>query len=313
MENVAGVAKRSWTTLLAGKGSSVRIRHAPPGIELKPGARSDRVPDFGRLDHNCRGLDHNCDHLPETTCSGDLLVTTHFGGTGGTQAARFQSQCTEVERGCSCLAGKGLSGVRIPDAPPLWVNSRLAVNVSECHALNRKLQRFITLLMLTRRLRPSADYLVARRHELGPLLARMDPLSHATFTATALEIGFSSQAIQYRWAALAHVCAFSGIGPQEVQHAHIDATRSALAQAAARQGRGPMQFFHSSIFDLEATLFHAGVTTELPRRQSPTKAAQRAAALTRWPAGHPPLSPPFSPTWSNSPSACVLWAVQVQC
>ena len=153
-----------------------------------------------------------------------------------------------------------------------------ALSLVEQLALNRKLQRFITWMMLTHRLRPSADYLVARRHELGPLLARMDPLNHATFTATALEIGFSSHAIQYQWAALAHVCAFSGIGPQEVQHAHIDATRSAFALAAARQGRGSMQFFQSSIFGLEATLFHAGVTTELPRRQSPTKAAQRAAA-----------------------------------
>jgi site-specific recombinase XerD len=159
-----------------------------------------------------------------------------------------------------------------------------ALSLVEQLALNRKLQRFITWLMLTRRLRPSADYLVARRHELGPLLARMDPLSHATFTATALEIGFSSHAAQYQWAALAHVCAFSGIGPQEVQHAHIDATRSAFAQAAARQGRSSRQFFQNSIFGLEATLFHAGVTTELPRRQSHTKAAERAAAwvaLTR--------------------------------
>ena len=74
-----------------------------------------------------------------------------------------------------------------------------ALSLVEQLALNWKLQRFITWLMLTRRLRPSADYLVARRHELGPLLARMDPLSHATFTATALEIGFSSHAIQYQW------------------------------------------------------------------------------------------------------------------
>ena len=164
-----------------------------------------------------------------------------------------------------------------------------ALSLMDQLALNRKLQRFITWLMLTRRLRPSADYLVARRHELGPLLARMDPLSHATFAATALEIGFSSHAIQYQWAALAHVCAFCGIRPQEVQHAHIDATRSAFTQAAARQGRGSMQFFHSSIFGLEATLFHAGVTAELPRRQSPTKAAQRAAAWDALASGAPTL------------------------
>src|SRR3954452_15063511 len=67
-----------------------------------------------------------------------------------------------------------------------------ALSLVEQLALNRKLQRFVTWLMLTHPLRPSADYLVARRHELGPLLARMDPLSHATFAATGLEIGFSS-------------------------------------------------------------------------------------------------------------------------
>jgi site-specific recombinase XerD len=164
-----------------------------------------------------------------------------------------------------------------------------ALSLIEQLALNRKLQRFITWLMLTRQLRPSADYLVARRHELGPLLARLDPLTHAMFMATALEIGFSAHDVQCQWSALAHVCVFNGIGPQEVQHAHIDATRSAFAHAATRQGRGSMQGFHNSLFGLEATLFHAGVTTELPRRQSPNKAAHRAAAWATLARGAPTL------------------------
>jgi hypothetical protein len=36
------------------------------------------VPGFWPLDHNLGGVDHNCEHLPETLCSDDWLVTAHF-------------------------------------------------------------------------------------------------------------------------------------------------------------------------------------------------------------------------------------------
>ena len=39
-------------------------------------------------------------------------------------------------------------------------------------ALNPKIERFAAWLIATRRLRPSAEYLVARRPRLGALIAR---------------------------------------------------------------------------------------------------------------------------------------------
>ena len=47
MQTASGAAKRSWTTLLAGKGSGVRIPDAPPlHVELRIGSQRQRVPMF---------------------------------------------------------------------------------------------------------------------------------------------------------------------------------------------------------------------------------------------------------------------------
>jgi site-specific recombinase XerD len=152
------------------------------------------------------------------------------------------------------------------------------LSVPEQLALNRKIQRFVTWLIATRRLRPSAAYLVARRQHLGTLLARLEPAAHASFVATASEIGFGARATSHQWGALALVCAYTGVAPTAVQHAHLDAARTALVQAAIGQGRGSLRFLRTALFGVEATLFHAGVTEALPRRSSPTKAAEREAA-----------------------------------
>jgi hypothetical protein len=153
-----------------------------------------------------------------------------------------------------------------------------ALSLPEQLALNRKIQRFVTWLIATRRLRPSAAYLVARRHHLGTLLTRLEPEAHALFAATANEIGFGALAVRHQWGALALVCAYTGVGPTAVQHAHLDAARTALVHAAIGQGRGSLRFLRTALFGAEATLFHAGVTEALPRRSSPTKAAEREAA-----------------------------------
>jgi integrase len=164
-----------------------------------------------------------------------------------------------------------------------------ALSLPEQLALNRKIQRFVTWLVATRRLRPSAEYLVARRHHLGTLLAHLEPAAHASFVTTASAIGFPTLAVRHQWGALALVCAYTGEDPTAVRHGELDAARTALVQAAVRQGRGSLRFLRTALFGVEATLFHAGVTEELPRRASPTRAAERAAAWAALAAGAPAL------------------------
>jgi len=158
--------------------------------------------------------------------------------------------------------------------PEAWY----AFSLDEQLGLNRKIQRFVHWLFATQRLRASADYLVARRRQWGPLVERLNPAIYASFASAAAEIGFSPTAIHAQWTGLAVVSAFSGVQLLAVRHAHIDAARIELAQAAIRQHRrGSLRYWRTALFGLEATLFHMGVSDELPRRQTPTKAAERAA------------------------------------
>src|SRR5262249_45104826 len=133
------------------------------------------------------------------------------------------------------------------------------------------------------------EYLVARRIHLGPLLARHDPAGYAAFAAAAAEIGYGPVETQRQWAALALVCAFRGVAPVALDQAGLDRAREALIGASLRIGRGAQKNLRGKLYGLEATLFHAGITEELPRRRSPTKADQRAAAWAALAAGAPTL------------------------
>jgi site-specific recombinase XerD len=152
-------------------------------------------------------------------------------------------------------------------------------------ALNPKIERFAAWLIATRRLRPSAEYLVVRRPRIGAVIARQHPLFFATFQNTAVAIGFGPKSLQRQWAALALVCALQGIAPAELNQACFDDARAVLTSTAIRLGQGHRKSLGTALFGLEATLFHAAVTDELPRRRTPDKAAERAAA---W-AAVPPL------------------------
>lgn len=149
------------------------------------------------------------------------------------------------------------------------------LEVADQTALNAKIQRFVAWLIATRRLRASAEYLVARRLHLGDIVARHHPTFFASFRATAVEIGFGPSAIERQWRALTAICALSAVAPGELTHTMLDVGRAEIDAAAARRGRGRQRSLQSGIFGLEATLFHAGVIDELPRRQTPDKALER--------------------------------------
>ena len=139
------------------------------------------------------------------------------------------------------------------------------------------------LAIATRRLRPAPDYLVVLRPRLGISLARHWPAFHARFMATAAALGFSLLVARAQWAALGQICALTGSAPERLTHADLDAARDALLAAAERHGLGAGHDLSTAIYGLEATLFHAGVTDELPRKRGTSKADVRAVQWGRVP------------------------------
>ncbi|OBI96570.1 integrase [Mycobacterium asiaticum] len=150
-------------------------------------------------------------------------------------------------------------------------------------APNHAVHRFVAWLIATRCLRPSPDYLVARRPRLGIILSRHWPVFHALFMNTAATLTFPIKTAQAQWSALAQVCALTGLAPERLTHAAVDAARDELLAAADRYGHESRRGLSTAIFGLEATLFHAGVVDELPRKRGRTKADIRAAQWAKVP------------------------------
>ncbi len=149
--------------------------------------------------------------------------------------------------------------------------------------MNVVVHRFVSWLIATRRLRPSPDYLVARRPRLGISLARHWSAFHASFMTTAAALGFSLLVARAQWAALGQVCALTGNPPERLTHADLDAARDVLLAAVERHRHGAGHDLSTAIYGLEATLFHAGVTDQLPRKRGTSKADVRAAQWARVP------------------------------
>ncbi|MGH3987637.1 MAG: tyrosine-type recombinase/integrase [Pseudonocardiaceae bacterium] len=130
---------------------------------------------------------------------------------------------------------------------------------------DERVRRFVAWLALTARMPVSADYLIARRPRLGPIMAAYHPAASVVFTDSAAALGFVSKSAERQWAALAQVCALHATPPDVVTHALLDTTHTALDDAAARLGVSPHPNLHAILFGLQATLFHAGLSDEPPR------------------------------------------------
>jgi site-specific recombinase XerD len=181
-----------------------------------------------------------------------------------------------------------------PDHKVLWGARWFCAHVGEPQAfaelpvtaqlaVNSAVHRFVSWLIATRRLRPTADYLVARRPRLGISLAHHWPAFHALFMSTAATLRFPIKTAQAQWAVLGQICAVTGLAPERLTHADLDHARDQLLAAADRYGHDSRHGLSTAIFGLEATLFHAGVTDELPRKRALTKADVRAAAWAQVP------------------------------
>jgi hypothetical protein len=169
--------------------------------------------------------------------------------------------------------------------PEGWARLPLA---AQC-ALPLKDRRVVGWLIVTGRLRPSADYLVACRPYLGEVAARHHRAFYERFAATSAELGFDPIVTRLQWSALAKVTAVAGLAPGQVTQAVIDEGRQALTAAIGRHhpgSHGP-KALSAALFGLQTTLFHLGVLGAAPRKTSPDRSAERAA---QWASAPPQLA-----------------------
>jgi integrase len=152
-----------------------------------------------------------------------------------------------------------------------------AVALQEQLDVNVKIGRFVGWLISNQHLIASPEYVIARRPLLGRIMARSHAEFFADFQSTAALVGFSAKAAALQWTALSQACAVSGRPPQLLSHADLDDARTALCAAGERLGHGSKRSLRTAMFGLESTLFHAGVTDELPRKRVMDKASERAA------------------------------------
>lgn len=166
-----------------------------------------------------------------------------------------------------------------------WARLPLA---QQC-ALPLKDRRVVGWLIVTGRVRPSPDYLVACRPYLGEVAAHHHRRFHERFAATSTELGFDPVVTRLQWSALAKVAALAGLTPQRLTQPVIDAQRKALTATITRHRPGShgAKALSAALFGAQTTLFHLGVLDSAPRKTSPDRSAQRAA---QWAAVPPRLA-----------------------
>ena len=157
-----------------------------------------------------------------------------------------------------------------------WAQMPLA---DQC-ALPLKDRRVVGWLIVTGRLRPSPDYLVACRPYLGEVAAHHHRAFHVRFAETSAGLGFGATVTRLQWSALAKVTALAGLAPDQVTQAVIDEGRQALTAAIGRHhpgSHGPGAL-SAALSGLQTTLFHLGVLDAPPRKANRDHSAERTAA-----------------------------------
>jgi integrase len=140
-------------------------------------------------------------------------------------------------------------------------------------------RRLVAWLIVTGRLRPTPEYLVASKLRVGQVAACVYREFHGRFLATAGELGFDRKSAQLQWWAVARVAALAGTSPERLTKAQVDAGRDRLLATTRRlHPDHPLRArpLTTRLHGAEATLFHAGVIDVPPRKRHPDKSAERA-------------------------------------
>ena len=156
-----------------------------------------------------------------------------------------------------------------------WARLPLA---AQC-ALPLKDRRVVGWLIVTGRLRPSPDYLVACRPYLGEVAAHHHGAFHQRFSSISGELGFDCTVTRLQWSALTKVTALAGLTPEQATKAVIDQGRAALAAAIGRHrpdSHGP-KALSAALFGAQTTLFHLGGLDTPPHKTNRDRSAERTA------------------------------------
>jgi integrase len=149
-------------------------------------------------------------------------------------------------------------------------------------------RRFACWLMVTSRLRVSAEYLARAELRLGSIAARHHPVLHARLADTARVLGSDDVWVRDQWSALAQLAALHGVLPENVTSEQLDSGGDALLAAFARPGHPKAGHkLRSALVRLRATLYHAGMTDTPPRLHRPNRGV---VASAQWAAVAPGLA-----------------------
>ena len=150
-------------------------------------------------------------------------------------------------------------------------------------------RRLVAWLIVTGRVRPTADYLVASKLRVGKVAAGIYRQFHERFLQIAAELGFDPKSAELQWWAVAKVAALGGVSPERLTKAQLDASREQLIAATHRlHPDHPLRVrpLTTRLHGAEATLFHAGVIDSPPRKRHRDQSAVREQ---QWAAVRPRL------------------------
>jgi len=122
----------------------------------------------------------------------------------------------------------------------IGVDGWTRLSLAEQCALPLKDRRVVGWLIVTGRVRPCSDYLVACRPYLGEVAAHHHRGFYERFRAMSAQLGFDRIVTRLQWSALAKVAALSGATPEQLTAATIRAGRAGGGDrpAPTRQPRG---------------------------------------------------------------------------
>jgi integrase len=159
------------------------------------------------------------------------------------------------------------------------VDGFAAMTLDQQLAVSGHDRRVVAWLIVTGRVRPTAEYLVASKLRIGKVAAGVYREFHEWFLEVGAGLGFDPKSVELQWWAVAKVAALAGVCPDRLTKAALDTGREQLIAATCRlHPDHPMRIrpITTRLHGGEATLFHAGVIDTPPRKRHPDKSALRA-------------------------------------
>ena len=128
-------------------------------------------------------------------------------------------------------------------------------------------RRLLTYAIASGAARPSPEYLLTARCQLGKAASRLEPELHARLAEVAGELGFSPGVFTAQWGALARCAALGGVRISGLSTELLVAGRAALIAANRELGHTVAEVgLAASCFGASTIAFHAGLINALPGR-----------------------------------------------